>query len=212
MNHFTITALCIAIALGLWFWTQKLISLQSESEQIYDKLHSLTDPWHAWLSNHTRVTNGLLIASSACIDGIGIFILASALFGSSIRPFLSLLAVFILRQVCQLTTSLPPPAGMIWRKPGFPSLLVTYGVSNDLFFSGHTAIAVLGAIELSMLHAPVWFYLGIAIAIFEIVTVIVLRAHYTIDVFTGAIVAGFVCLLSQRYSPAMDQWLTQFLG
>ena len=27
----------------------------------------------------------------------------------------------------------------------FPSLLVTYGVSNDMFFSGHTAMAVLGA-------------------------------------------------------------------
>ena len=40
---------------------------------------------------------------------------------------------------------------MIWRNPGFPSLLVTYGVSNDFFISGHTAIAVLGAIAASKL-------------------------------------------------------------
>src|SRR3974377_2570935 len=32
--------------------------------------------------------------------------------------------------------------------PGFPSLLVTYGVANNYFFSGHTGIAVLGAAEL----------------------------------------------------------------
>jgi len=36
---------------------------------------------------------------------------------------------------------------MIWRHPGIPSLLVTYDVATDFFFSGHTAIAVLASIE-----------------------------------------------------------------
>jgi hypothetical protein len=38
---------------------------------------------------------------------------------------------------------------MIWHDPGFPSLLVTDHVANDFFFSGHTAIALFGALELS---------------------------------------------------------------
>ena len=41
---------------------------------------------------------------------------------------------------------------MIWHDPGFPSFLVTYHVANDFFFSGHTAIAVFGAIELSRMR------------------------------------------------------------
>src|SRR3989442_6441970 len=43
---------------------------------------------------------------------------------------------------------------MIWRRPGFPSLLVTYGTAGDLFFSGHTAIAVYGGVELVRLRGP----------------------------------------------------------
>jgi hypothetical protein len=45
---------------------------------------------------------------------------------------------------------------MIWRYPGVPSLLVTYGTSNDLFFSGHTALAVYGSIELAWWGGPAW--------------------------------------------------------
>jgi len=37
-------------------------------------------------------------------------------------------------------------ANMIWHYPGFPSLLVTL-CRNDFFFSGHTAIAVFGAMS-----------------------------------------------------------------
>ena len=60
-----------------------------------------------------------------------------------------LLILYALRQICQGLCALPPPDGMIWRRPGIPSLLVTYGTATDLFFSGHTAIAVFGCIELA---------------------------------------------------------------
>ena len=32
---------------------------------------------------------------------------------------------------------------------GVPSILVTYNVTTDFFFSGHTGLAVLGAVELA---------------------------------------------------------------
>jgi membrane-associated phospholipid phosphatase len=86
---------------------------------------------------------------------------------------------------------------MIWRHPGFPSLLVTYGTSNDLFFSGHTAIAVYGAMELGRLGRR-WAVLGMLIALFEMAAVLVLRAHYTMDVFAGAAAAVCVNLLMRR--------------
>ena len=78
---------------------------------------------------------------------------------------------------------------MLWRNPGVPSLLVTYGVGNDYFISGHTAIAVLGAIEIARI-GPLW--LGITagvVALLEATTVIVLRAHYTMDVLAAACAA-----------------------
>ena len=96
---------------------------------------------------------------------------------------------------------------MIWRDPGFPSLLVTYGVSNDLFFSGHTALAVLGAIEIC--HLAPWS-LGpvvVLIALGEVMIVLVLRAHYTLDVIAGAFAAWFAADVSGRIAPFVDGWL-----
>jgi membrane-associated phospholipid phosphatase len=96
---------------------------------------------------------------------------------------------------------------MIWHYPGFPSLLVTYHVANDFFFSGHTAIAVFGALELARFRKS-WLTAAAAmIAVFEIITVLVLRAHYTMDVFTGIVAALWVARFSERVSPRIDQFL-----
>ena len=92
-----------------------------------------------------------------------------------------------LRQIMQACVALPPPPDAIWHHPGFPSLLVTYGVANDYFFSGHTAIAVLGAIELARFRMR-WLTIGaVGIVFFEAFTVLILPAHYTMDVFTGLV-------------------------
>src|SRR5262249_22314921 len=120
-----------------------------------------------------------------------------------------LIILFGLRQICQALTALPPPRGMIWRHPGFPTLLVTYGVANDLFFSGHTAMAVYGAIELARLGAPWLIGLAWIIAIFEVFVVLALRAHYTMDVFAGLITALYIAGLAGLLAPACDQALSQ---
>src|SRR5207245_5411698 len=158
---------------------------------------------------HSRASNGLLIISSAFIDLFGIFLLGRSIFGPTIRPFLGLLMLFALRQLCQGLCALPPPEGMIWRKPGFPSLLVTYGVANDLFFSGHTAMAVYGAIELGRWGGPTWAAVGVLVALFETTTVIVLRAHYTMDVFAGAVTAFAAAVVAEWCAPACDAALVR---
>ena len=96
---------------------------------------------------------------------------------------------------------------MIWHYPGFPSLLVTYHVANDFFFSGHTAIAVFGAIEVARIGKRWLTSLATAVAVFEIAAVLVLRAHYTMDVFTGLLAAFSVARLCSRVSPRLDAWL-----
>ena len=98
---------------------------------------------------------------------------------------------------------------MLWRSPGVPSLLVTYGVSTDLFFSGHTGLAVLGAVELWRLGPRGLKLLGLAIVLFEAGTVLVLRAHYTVDVFTGAVTALLVSAAASWLAPKLDRWLVR---
>jgi hypothetical protein len=198
--------LVTGIVLALWFWTQSLIGARvAPASGIGDGLHNLTTGLNSYFAQNIRAANALLIVSSALIDALGLFLLARWLFGGSVRPFLGLFLLMALRQVMQAICALPPPPNMIWHDPGFPSLLVTYHVANDFFFSGHTAIAVFSAIELSRLRRSWLTVLAVLIVIFEVATVLVLRAHYTMDVFTGIVAALWIASLTERLSPRIDQ-------
>lgn len=199
----------VGVGLFLWFWTQKLIARKAPaSSGVYDLLHAWSAPWHHWLLGHPQAANGVLIATSALIDCFGLYLLGSAVFGPTFRPFIAILILFGLRQICQAIGTLPIPKDMIWRHPGFPSLLVTYSTGNDFFFSGHTAIAVLGAIELAH-AAPPWLAIAAGIvATVEAATVIVLRAHYTMDVFAAIFTAWGAQRIAQIAAPGIDAWLS----
>ena len=203
----------VVVGLAGWFWTQRLIARRAWPEHgIGDAMHLWTAALNRSLRAHPATANALLIATSAVIDGLGLFLLASAIFGPTIRPFLGLLIVYVLRQVSQGLCSLPQPDGMIWRRPGFPSLLVTYGTAGDLFFSGHTAIAVYGCVELVRLGGPVLPALGVAIAIVEALTVLVLRAHYTMDVLAAIVAALWAADVASAAAPAVDRALAALAG
>jgi PAP2 superfamily C-terminal len=204
-SSFFIRVALTALALIIWFWSQKMIgSRGAPIMAIGDRLQDLTAPVNFYLHAHASAANLLLIVSSGIIDLLGIFLLARWIFGASLRPFLGLVIVLGLRQVIQSLVALPAPANSIWHYPGFPSLLVTYSVSNDYFFSGHTAIAVLAVTEIARLRKHWLAALGILVAVFEIATVLVLRAHYTMDVFTG-IVTGL-------YSAYLASWISATLS
>jgi membrane-associated phospholipid phosphatase len=190
------------VAMAIWFWTQSLLGARtSPSTSIGDELHHLTAPLNTYLQGAPHAANALLIVSSALIDAMAIFLLASWIFAGRLRPFLGLGILLVTRQLMQALVSLPPPPGIIWHYPGVPSLLVTYGVANDFFFSGHTAIAVFGATELLRFRKTWLTALAVCVVIFEIAAVLVLRAHYTMDVFTGALAAVCVAELCGRISP-----------
>jgi hypothetical protein len=201
--------LVTGIVLALWFWTQSLIGARTApANGIGDALHNATAGLNAYFSQNAGAANALLIVSSGLIDGLGLFLLGRWLFGGSVRPFLGLFLLMALRQLMQAICALPPPPNMIWHYPGFPSLLVTYHVANDFFFSGHTAIAVFGAIELSRLHRNWVTVAAILLVLFEIATVLILRAHYTMDVFTGIVAALWIARLSERISPRLDRLIS----
>jgi membrane-associated phospholipid phosphatase len=198
----------VAGALVAWFWTQSLIARKSAAKDgIGDVVHDLTAGWNRYFSTHDRAANAALIISSSFIDLFGLSLIGVAIFGFTFAPFLAILILFALRQLCQSLCTLPPPPGMIWRNPEFPALLVTYSVGNDFFFSGHTAVAVLGAIEAAH-YGPAWFgAVAAAIALGEMLMVLVLRAHYTMDVVAGALAAFLAAEAAGKLSPAVDAWL-----
>lgn len=208
LTHYGVRVGFVALALVVWFWSQRLIASKAPvNNGVGDRIHDWSASLHAWLLSHTRATDLTLIITSALVDAFGVFLLASAIFGPSVQPFIAIFIVFALRQICQMICTLPIPPGAIWRDPGFPSLLVTYGTSNDYFFSGHTAISVLGALQL--VHtAPPWLAaIGIFVATVEAITVIILRAHYTMDVFAAIFAAWGADVFAHQLAPYFDGWL-----
>ena len=206
--HLGVRIACVAVAIVLWFWTQRLVSAKAPVTQgVGDRLHDWSAPLHAWFVASPRATNLTLILTSVFIDLFGLYLFASSIFGPTLQPLIAILVLFSMRQTCQAICTLPVPPGAIWHHPGFPSLFVTYGTSNDFFFSGHTAISVLGAIQLAH-QAPPWLAaLGATIAVVEAVAVIILRAHYTMDVFAAPFAAWAADEAARRLAPHLDVWL-----
>jgi hypothetical protein len=206
----------VVVGIIAWYVTQALLAKRvpkvAVEVPLTDGIHVLTARFHHRYFTNEAAGNRLLIASSLVIDLLGAYLIGSAIFGVSIRPYLGLVMVFALRQICQMLCPLPAPSGMVWRYPGVPAILVTYGTANDLFFSGHTAIAVYGAATLAGHWGTAGLILGLAIAFFEAITVLVLRAHYTMDVFTGIICALWVYSLSAMLAPWVDGVIQHWVG
>ncbi len=209
----TLRAGLVAAGLAAWYATQAWIARRGFPEgAIGDRVHEWTAPLNRFLGENPARANALLVATSAIIDALGLFLIFRAIAGPTVRPFLGLAILFALRQACQGLCALPAPPGMIWRNPGFPSLLVTYGTTSDFFFSGHTAIAVYGSLELARWGGAPAAAAGIAIVLVEATTVLVLRAHYTMDVFAGALAALVAYGAAARLVPGVDRFLAQLAG
>jgi hypothetical protein len=206
----------VVAGIAAWFWTQAVLAKRvpkvAHEAPLTDGIHLLTARLHRRYATNVAAGNRLLASSSLVIDLLGVYLLGSAIFGATFRPFIGLAMVFALRQVCQMLCPLPAPEGMVWRYPGVPAVLVTYGTTNDLFFSGHTAIAVYGAATLAGHWGAAGLVIGLLIALFEAGTVLVLRAHYTMDVFTGVICALWVYSLGGTISPWIDGVILRVVG
>jgi PAP2 superfamily C-terminal len=202
--------LCVIIVgLAVWFGTQNLLGERPPVNKIEDKVLDRLIAPNSYLNENRAAADALLIASSTVINILGVFLLGMSIFGPTVRPFMGLLLLFGMRQICQWLCALPAPLGIIWYDPGVPGLLVTYEVANDFFFSGHTGLAVLGAVEVVRFGGRRWLPIAVLIVVFEVITVLVLRAHYTMDVFTGAVVALYVATLSKRWAPWCDRQLAR---
>jgi hypothetical protein len=203
----------VSSAIAAWYWTQRALSRrQPPIGRIADKLLDVTGSLNRFLTAHRAWRRGVLVVSSALVDVCGLFLLVLTVVGPSLRPLLGLVLIFGLRQLCQWICLLPRPEGTIWERPGVPSMLVTYGTLSDLFFSGHTALAVYATLELSHLIGGVGALVGVGVTLVQVVAVIILRTHYTMDVFAGIVTALWAWTIVSASAPAIDSAAVAWLG
>lgn len=169
-----------------------------------DHTHQLLAGANAYLNAHPALADVVLAASSFEVDLAAASMVAFFFIRRESRPLLALWLILIMRQLCQASVSVPPPDGMIWRYPGFPTLVVTYSTSTDFFFSGHMALATLLATELTAQgasrgrQAVAW-----GVALLQAVVILSMRFHYVTDVAAGCLAA----VAATRLADACGRWL-----
>ena len=214
----SVRVVIVAILIHVWLITRELIRQNSNlafklNGEIGDKLLDFISPLNQYVREQPDLLNFLLISSSFLIDAVSISLLLITILGTTFRPIYSMLLCFMMRRICQLLIILPIPVGMLWKNPGFPSIFVTYDVSNDFFFSGHTSLAVLGSIELMQFinHKSRFYFIFllslVCFSFFEIATILILKAHWTMDIFTGVIVASYCSIISKKIAKYTDKYI-----
>lgn len=196
----------VGAAYATWLATQQLL------ERTRGEVPGFTDHTHEWLAGvnaflnvRPALANVVLAVSSFEVDVAAVSMLAFFLIRRESRPLLALWLILIMRQLCQASVSVPAPEGMIWRYPGFPSLMVTYNTSTDFFFSGHMALAALLATELTAHRAArleqvlAWVVVGVQAFI-----ILSMRFHYVTDVVAGLLAAVAATQLAGALGRRLD--------
>lgn len=176
---------------------------------IWDGLHVATAPANEYFREHMTVRDVLITSSSMLIDVLLLhFSYRYVLWGHTWKPVLVLFCFYLLRGVTQAIFIMEFPFGFNFTYPGVPSIAVPYPVSSDFYFSGHVGIATIFALENHSSNKCFMAGLGLFCVIFEFIVMIVLRAHYTIDLFAGIVFAHYLWIILD--APA--KWVDKFLG
>jgi len=128
--------------------------------------------------------------------------------GKSGRLPITLGLFYITRALVQKVVFLPYPQGWYWSDPGFPSLVVPYGRGSDFFFSGHSGFMVICASEWHALknvkNNKIVRNFVIGAGIYTVLTLLVYRIHYFMDVFTGLLFAEWIFCKVDNYKDTFD--------
>lgn len=175
---------------------------------IRDELQMWLAPLNSYVAANESLSNILMILYSIVGDAAVLILVAFSVIRTSIRPIFPLLVFMVIRQIMQLLVSFPLDPNLIWHYPGFPSLFADYQVSGDFFFSGYVGINILAALEFREIFRLRWLtVVNFLVIIFVIVTDLILRSHYTTDIYTSIITAIFAYLFTQQFIPSVDRYL-----
>jgi len=176
---------------------------------IEDSGHDLTGELNDYFGNHETARHILEIVASFCMDMT--FIMLIVLFLAKLytmRPLIALIILFFVRALIQRMFQMRQPDGHYWDYPGFPSLTVPYVADrNDFFYSGHVGTAVVVALQYRQEKFYKISYVIGFVAVFEGFILIVLRAHYTVDIVVGAFFGHLFCTFATFLAPFIDPYI-----
>lgn len=181
-----------------------------ETECLWDGAFDATAGINAFLAHNEVYRSALLILSSLLID---ILMISSALrfmfFAKTWRSLMFLVSFYSVRGLIIGMFLMKFPEGRIFDDPGFPSLTITYARTSDFFFSGHVGFATFSMLENRYYQNFTLMWTAAFTVLLESFTLIVTRAHYSIDIISGVVFAHYIWIVTGWAAPYVDKKLIQ---
>ena len=125
--------------------------------------------------------------------------------GGGSRLVFTTVSFYLLRAVVQAIWVSPmPEKGYWWYDPGFPSLVVPYGLGTDFFFSGHIGFVTICASEWRKNGNKLMANLLAIGGVYTGFILLAYRVHYSIDLFTGVTFAHWLFMLVDQNKEKID--------
>ena len=182
---------------------------------IQDQLFIFLEPVNNFLNHHLNMAHWCMIICSLFMDvTMTVVFVVFIIHGKTYRLALSFIMFYILRTITQKMFVLEYPKGYLWGYPGFPSLFVPYGITNDFFFSGHAGGATLAFLEFRHLAAELkahWKFIrfmqgfSLVTIVLQVILMLSVRGHYSIDLLAGIIFAHYLYIMSSWVAPMFDR-------
>lgn len=133
--------------------------------------------------NHQIFLNFVIISSSLTIDAIFLFIMACfVIYARSPRVIYAAGIFYGMRGLCQAIFLFEFPKDVLFKDPGFFSLIVPYGTTADFYFSGHSGFLVLATMELIQMKMVVLAFVNLISTLYTAWMLTATRAHYSVGI------------------------------
>ncbi|CDW72690.1 UNKNOWN [Stylonychia lemnae] len=173
-----------------------------------DRLFDLTEGLNSYFAQNDRMRDAFLIICGLLMD---IMVLTQfyrfARYGTSWRLPIAMFAFYIFRALVQQLFWMRYPDGYLWDFPGFYSITVPYGKTNDFFFSGHIGCCVIQIFEFKANNWNKFAYFSLVTCALQFALMICLRGHYFIDLVSGIVFGHYFWMLAEKYSYLVDVYI-----
>ena len=173
---------------------------------INDKALSLASPLNSIFKAHHIIKYIITIISSLSIDIVIIYTLIRwFLSGKKANYIVSLVIYLISYLIIKQLFLVREPDGYIWEFPYFPSVFVSYKQTSSLFYSNGLGVLMITCLELKENEKKIMFKITTSLLVFESLLMIVLQAHFIIDIFTAIFMGHYIYIIVKYYYEVFDK-------
>lgn len=201
----SIAFICIYVMLNDVFVQQ---DFKKDLQCFDDKMFTFTKDINRYITSNSILHDGYLITAGFLMDcAIFLGFAYFALVFKSWRMIISLGTLYLVRGFIQETYVMGHPEEYSFHYPGIISVSVPYFKTHDYFFSGHVSLPLIIGVEFFKNKYNKLSFFCFFVACYEMVMMIILRGHYSIDLYAGFIFSFYFCRISEYVVPYVDSFL-----